>query len=286
MKTILGKVFSTKTVTLSEAAKFLSNFVSSENGASQAINAYLNRASGSFNELKKLHKELQSSHSDKKRKRHRPEASHVSEAIGENPIWKDEIIREKSKNKSRRHQLDSQYTVEDEEKPTRSVVEFSQEPDDVVKYYAGYEDGSEKQKKKKNNPELETGEREDEGKQATKSDQEQDHGGEDNMGMGKGKKHKREKKGKDSTNNISRTNNNNVGAEHQKGVNKLCNGELVDPQESRSKKKKRNEAGSENKINTEEGKREQRTKRKNEQVEDKSEESNKRRKRRKREGDE
>ncbi|KAI4298287.1 hypothetical protein L6164_031864 [Bauhinia variegata] len=308
MKTIKGNAFSTKPISLSKAAKFLSNFVSSENGASQAINAYLHRASASFNELKKVHKDLNSSYSDKKHKRHTPEASHVSEAIGENPIRSVEISQERSKNKSRRHLFQSN-TVEDEEKPTRSVVEFSQEPSDAVKCN---ESVSEKQKKKKNRESGDHTERKDEGKLTTKSKeslawdvesgQEQGNGGGDIMGMEEGKKHKREKKKKekDSTSNISHKEAENsnlegkgtIGAGDQKGTEKKLpngrdveNGGLVDTQELQSKKKKRYEAGSKNRINTEEEKSEKRTKKKNEEVEDRTEESNSRRKRRKREGD-
>ncbi|KAG5068340.1 hypothetical protein JHK85_000717 [Glycine max] len=57
-------------ILVSKAAKILTKFVSADNGASLVINAYLHRASASFNELKQLHKELGSSHSHKKHKRH------------------------------------------------------------------------------------------------------------------------------------------------------------------------------------------------------------------------
>ncbi|KAK9062914.1 hypothetical protein SSX86_020104 [Deinandra increscens subsp. villosa] len=51
MKTVTGKIVSTKPVNLSKAAKILSNFVNSDNGASQPVAAYLRRASAAFNEL-------------------------------------------------------------------------------------------------------------------------------------------------------------------------------------------------------------------------------------------
>ncbi|KAI3794178.1 hypothetical protein L1987_36807 [Smallanthus sonchifolius] len=51
MKTVSGKIVSTKPVNLSKAANILSNFVTSDNGASQPVAAYLRRASAAFNEL-------------------------------------------------------------------------------------------------------------------------------------------------------------------------------------------------------------------------------------------
>ncbi|KHN28429.1 Protein BPS1, chloroplastic [Glycine soja] len=70
MKTISGHCVPVKDILVSKAAKILTKFVSADNGASLVINAYLHRASASFNELKQLHKELGSSHSHKKHKRH------------------------------------------------------------------------------------------------------------------------------------------------------------------------------------------------------------------------
>lgn len=56
MKTVSGKVESCEPVSLSKAAKILSKFASSDNGASPAFAAYLRRASASFDELAQLHK--------------------------------------------------------------------------------------------------------------------------------------------------------------------------------------------------------------------------------------
>ncbi|KAH7560947.1 hypothetical protein JRO89_XS10G0144400 [Xanthoceras sorbifolium] len=58
MKTVSVRVLSTKTISLSKAASILSKFVSAKTGASQAVCAYLQRASSSFSELSQLHKEL------------------------------------------------------------------------------------------------------------------------------------------------------------------------------------------------------------------------------------
>ncbi|GMI97029.1 hypothetical protein HRI_003372200 [Hibiscus trionum] len=59
MKTVTGKILSSTPISVSKAAKIISNFVSTDNGASQAISAYLRRASSSFGELKQFHRELQ-----------------------------------------------------------------------------------------------------------------------------------------------------------------------------------------------------------------------------------
>ena len=68
MKTVSGKIISTKAISLSKAAKVLSNFVAAETGASDAVSAYLRRASASFNELVQFHKDLKLSKSDRKLK--------------------------------------------------------------------------------------------------------------------------------------------------------------------------------------------------------------------------
>jgi hypothetical protein len=66
MKTLTGRCESSKEISLSKATKIFSKFVSADNGASQAINAYLHRASAAFNELNKLHKEIKPSQSNRK----------------------------------------------------------------------------------------------------------------------------------------------------------------------------------------------------------------------------
>lgn len=66
MKSITGKITSTKSISLSKASKVLSNFINAETGASQAVSSYLRRASASFDELVQLHKELKASKPDRK----------------------------------------------------------------------------------------------------------------------------------------------------------------------------------------------------------------------------
>ncbi|XP_056161690.1 uncharacterized protein LOC130135891 [Syzygium oleosum] len=64
MKTLAGRVISSKPISLPKAAKILSKFVTVENGASHAISAYLQRASTAFDELAHLHKELKAPKSE------------------------------------------------------------------------------------------------------------------------------------------------------------------------------------------------------------------------------
>ncbi|KAF9670731.1 hypothetical protein SADUNF_Sadunf13G0099200 [Salix dunnii] len=55
MKTVTGKITESTPVTIAKAASILSKFVSTDNGASQALNAYLRRATAAFDELARLH---------------------------------------------------------------------------------------------------------------------------------------------------------------------------------------------------------------------------------------
>ncbi|KAG6752365.1 hypothetical protein POTOM_044589 [Populus tomentosa] len=55
MKTVAGKITDSTPVTIAKAASILSKFVSTDTGASQALNAYLRRATSAFDELARLH---------------------------------------------------------------------------------------------------------------------------------------------------------------------------------------------------------------------------------------
>ncbi|XP_058105969.1 uncharacterized protein LOC131249311 [Magnolia sinica] len=64
MKPVTGRVVSSKTISLSKAARVLAGFVSTDTGSSsssQAVSAYLKRASFSFNDLLQFHSDLKSS---------------------------------------------------------------------------------------------------------------------------------------------------------------------------------------------------------------------------------
>ncbi|KAI4375999.1 hypothetical protein MLD38_013801 [Melastoma candidum] len=69
MKTVSARIVSSKPISLSRAAKFLSNFVECDNGASRAISTYLRHSYDAFNELSEFHKKLKSSCSDRKSNR-------------------------------------------------------------------------------------------------------------------------------------------------------------------------------------------------------------------------
>ncbi|KAG5046978.1 hypothetical protein JHK86_016384 [Glycine max] len=71
MKTISGHYVPVKDISVSKDAQILTKFVSANNGTYDVINAYLHRASASFNELNHLHKELGSCDSHNKHKTHR-----------------------------------------------------------------------------------------------------------------------------------------------------------------------------------------------------------------------
>ncbi|KAJ9153418.1 hypothetical protein P3X46_026860 [Hevea brasiliensis] len=74
MKTVTGKIVSSTPVPIYKAASIISNFASSETGASQAVSAYLRRATAAFDELARLHpKPDRKKH--KKRRKHRWDAT-------------------------------------------------------------------------------------------------------------------------------------------------------------------------------------------------------------------
>ncbi|GAB2214698.1 hypothetical protein Droror1_Dr00019060 [Drosera rotundifolia] len=60
-KSVSGTVVSSRPVSLSKAAKILSDFATMDNGVSPAMTAYLKLAVGSFNDLVMFHKELKAS---------------------------------------------------------------------------------------------------------------------------------------------------------------------------------------------------------------------------------
>ncbi|XP_011037392.1 PREDICTED: protein PXR1-like [Populus euphratica] len=55
MKTVTGEITDSTPVTIAKAASILSKFVSTDTGASQALNAYLRRTAAAFDELARLH---------------------------------------------------------------------------------------------------------------------------------------------------------------------------------------------------------------------------------------
>ncbi|KAJ8440236.1 hypothetical protein Cgig2_024001 [Carnegiea gigantea] len=81
MKTVSGVVLSSKPVSLYRAARVLSKFVASDNGASPAFTAYLKRASASFDELVQLRKELKGSSARYRGKKSLPDGNIAEDTV-------------------------------------------------------------------------------------------------------------------------------------------------------------------------------------------------------------
>ncbi|OAY45689.1 uncharacterized protein LOC110619639 [Manihot esculenta] len=77
MKTVTGKIVSSTPVPIYKASSILSNFASTETGASQAVSAYLRRATAAFDELSRLHPKPDR----KKRKKRRKDKSDASATV-------------------------------------------------------------------------------------------------------------------------------------------------------------------------------------------------------------
>ncbi|KAF5738277.1 transcriptional regulator ATRX [Tripterygium wilfordii] len=96
MKIVKAKVISSTPIRLSKAASILSKFASSETGASQALGAYLRRASYAFNELTQLSKVLKSSSWRSHRKNHSGYETEATVGGEENATRAPEPIQEPS----------------------------------------------------------------------------------------------------------------------------------------------------------------------------------------------
>ncbi|KAF5470617.1 hypothetical protein F2P56_011121 [Juglans regia] len=124
MKTVSGKVLSSKPISLKKATSILSTFASADNGASPAICAYLRRALASFKELRHHEKEVGTRRSERKHERPKQEVVSEVEAVPVNPTRSAEVSKAPSQ-KQKRHRLDSNISgspVGKDDKPTQSVV--------------------------------------------------------------------------------------------------------------------------------------------------------------------
>ncbi|KAJ4725926.1 nucleolar protein 58-like [Melia azedarach] len=132
MKAVTGKVLSTTPISLSKAASILSKFVSADNGASQAVCAYLRRASFSFNELNQLHKELKSHRKHKTSKSEiitddeKPNRSVISIQRSSHPELSREpgsgvSESEKKKHKKKKDAVEDKLRIKNEEKPSEDA---------------------------------------------------------------------------------------------------------------------------------------------------------------------
>ncbi|GLT43278.1 hypothetical protein SLA2020_172400 [Shorea laevis] len=122
MKTITGGVISSTPVSLVKAAKVVSNFAAIENGASQAISAYMRRAAVSFNELNQIHREIEkSSKSEKKHKKWKSDSTIMG--TGEFGCANHERKKHSKKHKDEKGGAsEGEMTVEDGEKATRGEL--------------------------------------------------------------------------------------------------------------------------------------------------------------------
>ncbi|XP_059429932.1 uncharacterized protein LOC132163598 [Corylus avellana] len=112
MKTVIGEVRLSKPISLKKATSTLSTFVSTENGASPAVCAYLRRALASFKDLRQHEKELGGTRSEQRH--YRPKSETLSD------------VSQARSHKQIRDWLESNITggngIERDEKPTRIVV--------------------------------------------------------------------------------------------------------------------------------------------------------------------
>lgn len=150
MKSVKGQVLSTTPISISKAAKILSKFVYADTSASQAVCAYLRRASVSFNELNQLHKELKS------HRKHKITKSKIVTEDGE-PIQSfisnrsdgEESERKNHKKKKKRKKNEEQRgwvgdTVENEGETVEDRVRIKIEESDLA-----VETGKSKHEKKR-----------------------------------------------------------------------------------------------------------------------------------------
>ncbi|KAA8543965.1 hypothetical protein F0562_021858 [Nyssa sinensis] len=151
MRTVSGKVVSTKPISLAKAAKVLSTFAAAETGASQAVSTYLKRASASFNELVQFHQELRASTSDRKHEKNRPENTN-----SENPIFSEESHKEAKVSRNVEDSVRSENVRKREKKKKKknSGDDAEREGGDNL----GIEEGERKEGKKRKNRNIDDGE--------------------------------------------------------------------------------------------------------------------------------
>ncbi|KAJ6952648.1 hypothetical protein NC653_041708 [Populus alba x Populus x berolinensis] len=172
MKTVTGKITDSTPVSISKAASILSKFVSSENGASQALNAYLRRATAAFDELSRLH-----SKSD--RRKHKKDSSLIrsveasqSELVNnseqmlkkevkeEGSVGDEEIESKKEKKRKRKGDLAEQTEKSNGIKKEKAEVEENGSVVDKIEIRE--EEENKKKKRKRKSGEVEVKEERDE----------------------------------------------------------------------------------------------------------------------------
>ncbi|PNX81900.1 hypothetical protein L195_g037925 [Trifolium pratense] len=246
---------SSKETTLSKATKFLSSFLSADNGAPVHIDRCLHKAYKAFKKLNKIHKERKS------RQSHATDDS--GRVVGSVDVkYENEVPREQ---------------LQDENVDEKLIRNGN----------GSVSGGSEKHDKKDSKDKLEFGNTEGDGKLPKKEESGIESGKGIEGGTEEVKKQKREKKKKDK----NQEGENAMGQEQKEEVEKKLsdgvkseNGGLVDHRDIEIRSKEKHEAGSENKLKDEEVKTDQKKKRKNKDVEDRSGERSKKKTKRKHEG--
>ncbi|KAF7845501.1 DNA ligase 1-like [Senna tora] len=260
MKTISGQPISTKPISFSKAAKILNKFVSADNGASHVVNVYLNRASTAFDELKQLHKEINSPHSDQKHKRdrsetrdHSVEQNQGAEQLKTKFRKHQDAIEEHAekdggneKHKKKRKKHDDELQVQDngvegregECKPLTKAV--NEDEENVVEKEKRRKKKKQEDESKKHgiNGTVEIEEGSSKGK--IFKAQEQGDALDDIKGMDEGKKHKKEKKEKNKKEDKDYD---GVKTAQKKRKNEDVEGEVEDRSSQLKKKIKRKHGG-------------------------------------------
>ncbi|KAI3722737.1 hypothetical protein L2E82_33799 [Cichorium intybus] len=158
MKTVSGKIVSTKPVNLSKAANILSNFVTSDNGASQSVSAYLRRASVAFNELVyfKRHHKL--------KKKPNEEASTISDLSHRNLEEYEARVRENDQDQKVAGKIEGKMRKKEKEKKIEGSLGSGKNENVEVECEEGNEmvkrksEDKKKKKKKRKNAEVDGGE--------------------------------------------------------------------------------------------------------------------------------
>ncbi|KAK9061957.1 hypothetical protein SSX86_019141 [Deinandra increscens subsp. villosa] len=160
MKTVTGKIVSTKPVNLSKAAKILSNFVNSDNGASQPVAAYLRRASAAFNELvyfKKHHMLKKSSKEDTLTKSDMSRRSlEENKKFGQDPVEVDESRAREVEGKLRKKEKKKKKTEGSLGSGENNNIEVESKPSNETMSEKNEE--KKRKKKKRKNAEADGGE--------------------------------------------------------------------------------------------------------------------------------
>ncbi|KAA8549532.1 hypothetical protein F0562_001450 [Nyssa sinensis] len=146
MKTVSGKVVSTKPLSLSQAATVLSTFAAAETGASQAVSTYLRRASASFNELVQFHKELNASRSDLKHNKNR-----LENINNENPI----IFQQNFKEAKIGQNIEDSEGKREKKRKKKNAEDVEREGGDNL----GIEKEGRKERKKRKSGDIDDGQR-------------------------------------------------------------------------------------------------------------------------------